>query len=513
MADNNNTYGMSDYQKIIFVNNINEQSSLLKDQKYNFAVYFADNLKSAITQLDDAVHYPENIINIWHKGQRLNRFIGVDKTSNAIVIGTETYELKFDYPSGLLSIIQTNALSSINIEKVYWTPFNQGDTSEIIGGETREFVIDAESNIFTIRIRYTAKIGFNISAITESLKTLSLTCKSGNENVILKNATVVETISNEAIIDYQYQILAETNHNNNLGSDNNNIKYTINGPYNLYIEDRVFRFNLNPTSLTIFDSNNNEVSRTVNISNASGIYNIPFNVRLEPYNISSIWKTPSFNPNHPIYLVVKTSDANNIQIVEANGQDTAWIRLSNNSENYFNLKTNDITTNTAVSARITVALYYNNTLLSNNNISKCNKYFDLTITGVQNKYLLYYGYDDPASRTFDINKLISYSNKNNYDILYDYNWDVNGGGVNDENRTFYVAVPKFDKMNVRLVYDVYDKNGAYNDIEEYNTANNTIIPGHVFAYTENNITINGTEYVVYSSKTPGKFYGKIQIKR
>ena len=105
---------------------------------------------------------------------------------------------------------------------------------------------------------------------------------------------------------------------------------------------------------------------------------------------------------------------------------------------------------------------------------------------------------------------MSYSNAANYAILYDY---ASGAGqtLEERNEIFYVAIPKFDKMNVRLVYDAYDKDGAYNDIEEYNTVNNTIIGGHVFTISE--MTINGLEYVIYTSKSAGKFIGKIQIKR
>ena len=507
MAD----YGMSDYQKLIFVNNIDESSDIIQGGRYNFAVYFAKS--TDMSNIDLNTWDPNKpFINIWHCGQRLNRFVGIDNNQNTITIDDRSYKLAFNYNTGLLSIISTNALQSMSIEKIFWNPFYQGDISEILGQDSTEYIIDAEDNIFNIRIKYVASSGFDISNIIDTLKTITFVCKSGNQNLRFIKAELNNIIDNNiAYIDYQYQILCETNHPSNLGVDNNNVKYTINGSHSLKIENCVFRFNLNPTSLSIVDSNYNIVTNTVNISNANGVYNIPYYVNLTPNGIDNIWMNPTFNQNHPIYLVVRTSNLSDIQIAEAaTGRDTAYIQLSNNSQNIFHLTTRNISVNENVSARITVSLEYNDEDFNNNNVAKCKKYFDINISGVQNQCLYYYGYTQPANNASFISKLMSYSDAGNYALLYDYATGA-GASLEERNEIFYVAIPKFDKMNVRLVYDVYDKNGAYNDIEEYNTVANTIIGGHVF--TINEISINGLDYIIYTSKSAGKFIGKIQVKR
>ena len=113
---------------------------------------------------------------------------------------------------------------------------------------------------------------------------------------------------------------------------------------------------MNPTSLTIKDSNYNTVSQTVIIDNANGTYDIPYYVNITPSG-NNVWANPTFNPNHPIYLVVETSNIDDIQIAEASqGQSKAYIQLSNNAQNIFHLRTRNIRVNETISARINVSL-------------------------------------------------------------------------------------------------------------------------------------------------------------
>lgn len=504
MADNNNTYSMSDYQKIVFVNNLNESSELIKDNRYNFAVFFANSDISEISNLDN-YNYPNKLINIWHQGQRINRFIGIDKFNNSINVSeTESYVLKFDVNSGLLSLMKADALESISLVKVFWTPFDNNDTNYEITDST-SFTVDAADNLFTIRIQYTTTSNFNINQIINTLKTsLSLTCVSNNSNIQLVNATVgdINSYNNQAYIDYQYKILYETYNQNNWGVNGNNISYNINGGYNKTINNIKFYLNLNPTSIKIINpSTNREISSTININNISGTYNLTYNVEITP-NGASTWMNPSYNPNHPIYLVVKTSDKNQISINEAGNSDIAYIQL-NSGNNLFHLTSKNISANELVSANISVWLEYRGEEFHNNNRNNCTKSFTITLSGVTNEYLFYYGYLKPENG-FDISNMIDYDKDEygnhyaNNTVIYDYNTG-RGADLENQYRTFYVAIPRFDKDNVKLCYDVYNNAGEYNDASVY------------FDVISETTTINNTNYIVYASKQPGKFYGKIQV--
>ena len=114
-------------------------------------------------------------------------------------------------------------------------------------------------------------------------------------------------------------------------------------------------------------------------------------------------------------------------------------------------------------------------------------------------YLFYYGYLKPEN-DFDINNMISYNEYNKYDVIYDYN-SGNGLQLPDEQHLFYIAIPTFDRNNIRICYDVYNNENKYNDASSY------------FNIISMTTKINNVNYTIYESCKPGKFYGKIQIIR
>ena len=125
LDNNSNTLANnSKYKNIIFVNNIDElqgiKNNILKDDKYKFVAFFTytntyDNDKRIVDYTWDKDEFGDKIYNIWYKGQRLTRFIGVDESDdskNSMNIGNnKKIKLSFDRESGLLSL---NLLTPIN---------------------------------------------------------------------------------------------------------------------------------------------------------------------------------------------------------------------------------------------------------------------------------------------------------------------------------------------------------------------------------------------------------------
>ena len=84
-----NNVNISDYEKIIFVNNISEnnnQKDLITDQNYNFAVFFTNNTDVPANWPSSA--WGPKIKNIWYGGQRLNRFVGIDQNNCPVMISS-----------------------------------------------------------------------------------------------------------------------------------------------------------------------------------------------------------------------------------------------------------------------------------------------------------------------------------------------------------------------------------------------------------------------------------------
>ena len=143
---NNLNLNMSDYQKIIFANNINENTlkyeqsdinSIKKlSEKYPFVVFFTNYVGENGETNNQTIH------NIWENGFRLTRFVGVDPNANKIQVGDHTLKLYFDYDTGLLSIIDDNKLQKIEL---YAVKYYNRNNIEIVkdGVNLQNVLIDA----------------------------------------------------------------------------------------------------------------------------------------------------------------------------------------------------------------------------------------------------------------------------------------------------------------------------------------------------------------------------------
>ena len=145
---NNILNNMSDFEKIIFVNNINEDTIRVNggmrpiSTQYPFVLFLTNQ-----TINDGAI----KISNLWHNGVRLTRFIGIDKEHSTIDLGNgHEVRLDFNYDTGKLGIYDVNPLKSISIMNIGYTTY----TGDILRGGYEDIVIDSINNTFYIYVKF-----------------------------------------------------------------------------------------------------------------------------------------------------------------------------------------------------------------------------------------------------------------------------------------------------------------------------------------------------------------------
>ena len=137
-----NNFNMSDYQKIIFANNINEtnfddlivngqtiNSIQQLSKAYPFVVFFTNCNNDDNTYKNTLPD--EGVRNIWINGIRATKFVGVDPNSS-VAIGDRIIKLQFDYNTGLLSIVDANKLESIKLIACVYKNYTNPNTSMFI---------------------------------------------------------------------------------------------------------------------------------------------------------------------------------------------------------------------------------------------------------------------------------------------------------------------------------------------------------------------------------------------
>lgn len=96
----NNLINMSEYEKIIFVNGIDEKQNIeTLSKNYPFVVFFANSESPDPT-------WKEEITNIWKNGIRLTKFVGIDTNNCSVEINGHIIKLGFNYKTGLLSLYE-----------------------------------------------------------------------------------------------------------------------------------------------------------------------------------------------------------------------------------------------------------------------------------------------------------------------------------------------------------------------------------------------------------------------
>ena len=204
-----NNVNISDYEKIIFINNISENNSqkdLLTDQNYGFAVFFTNNTDLPANWPSSA--WGSKVKNIWYGGQRLNRFIGIDQNNCTLSVGNHTVKLTFNYERGLLGISDTNKLSKIEFVSLSYT---DAYTNTLIETNNYNNVINSRDNTFILTIRFYAENDTNVD-ITKITEGINIKCESNNPNIQLLNYAG-ETVSLNGLSadrQYRFKIIYDT---------------------------------------------------------------------------------------------------------------------------------------------------------------------------------------------------------------------------------------------------------------------------------------------------------------
>jgi len=122
----NNLINMSEYEKIIFVNGIDESQNIeTLSKNYPFVVFFANS------DSPDQ-NWTNGITNIWKNGIRLTKFVGIDYNNCSIEINGHTVKLGFNYKTGLLSLYEDKDDSFIYVGYEYPTDDIVNDENNII---------------------------------------------------------------------------------------------------------------------------------------------------------------------------------------------------------------------------------------------------------------------------------------------------------------------------------------------------------------------------------------------
>ena len=467
----NNLNNISEYQKIIFVNGLDENNAELQpnggirslSNNYPFVVFITKN-----NELKELLRYP--VTNMWFDGTRLTRFIGVDKAHNSITVGDHVYKLNFNYETGLLGLYSENILESLEIIYVEYTDI-YNSIQQYSNNST--FMIDAKDNKFKIRFKY--KIQSNLTENFD-IRTISKAL-SYNSNYITNISGRSIEVSNdllEEIYEITYNVTKSTEgtSKNILFASEYSPEITCASYEKLY---------LNPISYNIVI--NGQVINDVTYLEKDKIYIVTLS--FNPSNLSS-------QSYHRIYVDAESN--NGLQIL--NNDDTKQLV---NGICEFTIKT---PSNVAVNTISNSILSFNVKRMLNNETAwtvypYLSKSITISVQGDQSNKYFYFGYEDPRSNT---SLLKSYANIE----IGTYIWEGNEIHNNESEsyytgKYFYCAIP-MDYSSI-----IYPRWEAWTG-----SSNNLLKCKEWFNILNENLELNGIRYIIYRRIKPGKFYGRIK---
>lgn len=520
-----NTINMSEYQKLIFVNNINEDDSskiqqLSKD--YPFAVFFTVKNK--------------DIHNIWNDGVRLTRFVGIDSNNDIIKVGSHTLKLKFNYDTGLLGIIDTNKLKAIKVNSIHYTALDGTNHDEDIYTLNQNVLINAKDNKFklVVQFQYDETTGEldkdnNVTKISPSLN-----FKVDNNNYIYSHNNYFSVIGNPickrvwsttgnnnqpTLAEYEYNCII--NYESHDEPDNGIISYNIVSQYD---ETQYWplgiKFYLNPISYTLYNGNNTILNNSTIVLENNQTYN--FRIEIKPSN-DDIYSYPRYyEGDRPLNLIVNTENTN-IANINGNVQSLA-IPIDSNTVN-FNIKTFEPANNSIGESTITLRIQNGNYISATGDV--LTQKFKIKLNGATNNCYYYAGFVDPTSTTFD--GLIDFSNINSSgNVLWDWEQHRSEANSNNDNY-FYIVIPYAYRNSILPCWDAYIMQG---NTKLYIEAKNRfeVVRYHKDLpdesdewpadYNGSGIGNKNISMIIYKSTNifnnaadaKGLFYGKIQIQ-
>jgi len=489
-----NNVNISDYEKIIFVNNINETNNqdLIKNQNYSFAVFFTNNTDVPANWPSSA--WGPKIKNIWYGGQRLNRFVGIDQNNCTLSVGNHTVKLTFNYEKGLLGISDTNKLSKIEFVNL---SFVDAYTGNLVETNNYNNVINAKDNTFTLTVRFFAENdnNVNISRIAEGI---NIKCESNYPNLQLLNYAG-ETVSENGLSAdrrYRFKIIYDTEHPQN---STNNRSYTIVPDYDNSKSLKInLTLRLNPTSIEVRNRANSSIITTKTYNDLSQDVTETYDVYVFPNN-GEAYTYPLSHNNRKLYLHINSSKPEAVTI-NGNNADT-YIEVGNN--NYFELTMHKSEMNTTRSSTITVSIVYGDDHKSfNDTENKLSYEFRIIIPGPLGG-MYYVGYENPTLDTFNLDLLQSLEG-----ITTLYDWKTTNL-ADDNERDFYVVIPEDEIENIYPRWDAYTLSG------NTKTYNHFALPCNTWNTRFQNIAkknLKNIDCIIFKSISTfkGKFYGKIQ---
>lgn len=492
---NNSLINMSEYQKVIFVNGIDEtqipesingMSNL--SSNYPFVVFFTNNGSDS------------NINNIWNAGKRLTRFIDVDDSHNTLTIDNHSFKLLFDYESGKLGIYEAHPLKSLRYIKCSYNSIS-GELVENENSLTNNYTIDAVDNKFTLTFEFEAGLTDDNSHINPAnidVTQIQKTLRFYQDSTITNNFTVTETIEQDSIesltelpkiqkCNYKCNILKDTTsdmsfqytavsiYNNNVSTNDVNLKLVLN-PIEYYVE-------------------------------WNGIIlpkNIPSNL-IEPNKQYTF--TLKFSPNitssetRKYYASISSSNPDCINIDSMRNKKEI---ISSQVSFTFNIL--NVPHNTEISPILTFTISRedgSNVHIYNNLTEE----YTINLKGETSYKYYYYGFKDPTSNefTFDDLKTFDYvsDDKIGSVVLYDWEDSNTQQELGNSNDPFYFAIPVAYNNRIKIRWDgyecdPYDENVQYYLSDEWN-----------YEPVISNFDINGIKFNIYRVGN-GIYHGKLQ---
>lgn len=491
---NNILNNMSDFEKIIFVNNINED--IIPDNigmspistQYPFVLFLTNQ-----TINDGAV----KISNLWHNGVRLTRFIGIDNDHSTIDLGNgHEVRLDFSYNTGKLGIYDVNPLKSISIVNIGYTNYYDGS---ILRGGYEDIVVDSINNTFDIYIKF--KSGDNdiddnsdVSKINNELYFYDNESTMLTTDFTVINKSFEEQNLSDKTITYKY--ICKINKDTFVYNTSN--QYKIVSPYSSNVSvppTGDISLYLNPESYSVESNgiiipNNGNITYSLdNIKNNS----IDLSLNFSPHNITT-------NDRKKLYVKIKDDSgliSNNIETKYDIVNGVSKISLKVNSE--------AIESNTSKTIKLKINVYRK---IENNELNyPLEKTINITITGRQSNKFIYCGYTNPININFS--DLISFEGKSaGIDVLWSWEDHIDEHEISTEStNTFYIAIPSEYANIIKPRIDAYvikTLNGSKR--REY------VDNSNAFELISSDAVIaNQTfKFYIYISKFNGFYYGKIQ---
>lgn len=487
---NNILNNMSDFEKIIFVNNINEDiinvngGMIPISTQYPFVLFLTNQ-----TINDGAI----KISNLWHNGVRLTRFIGIDNGHSTIDLGNgHEVRLHFDYNTGKLGIYDVNPLNSISIVNIGYRDY---DGPKLIDGN-KDTVVDSINNTFDIYIKFESEKSdeSDVSKINNELYFYDNESTVLTTDFVVINKSFEEQNLSDKTITYKYTCKI----NKDTFINNTSNQYKIVSPYSSNVSALTHDISLylNPESYSVESNgiiipNNGNITYSLdNIKNNS----IDLSLNFSPHNITT-------NDRKKLYVKIKDDSG-----LISNDIETKYDIVNGVSKISLKVNSEAIESNTSKTIKLKINVYRKK---ENNELNyPLEKTINITITGRQSNKFIYCGYTNPININFS--DLISFEGKTpGIDVLWSWDKQPDGHEISTESTNpFYIAIPseyaniikpRIDAYVIKTLngeerYEYVDNSNAFNLINP-----DAVIANQTFKF-----------YIYISTKFKGFYYGKIQ---